>query len=418
MRLFISLTRFAIKSARGRRNMAGFWYTAGGSSARQRLEAENLPQGLLKLQSSDAQVSSAGAITGEPRESRRIPWRSLIGVYEQLATMVEQGAPLHSGLRSIAGETSDRNLATALRALAAEVEQGRSLAEAMSLQPGIWSPVTISALHAGEEAGDLPAALGHLAHQQRRLAQIASGMAFPLVYPVLIALLALGIFGFVAMFIFPKFMTLFLELGMERSDFPSSTRFLMSTFAQIPLVLLILAALIAFFVVMYLSMRRTEQGRFNLGLTRLRVPLFGEVSIYTDLARVSRTLALLLRGGVDTVRALRLSREAAQEPVLGLALRRAGLVVEEGGTIAEGLRETQLLPDEFIFRVGVAEKSGGLADVLERISEEYIDHADRLARKWIVVSGPVIVVILAVVLGFIGVSMFAPLVGVGVGLSQ
>jgi type II secretory pathway component PulF len=398
--------------------MAGFWYTTEDAATRQRIEAENLPRALLQLQAAGVEVNAAGAITGDASDLPSIPWRTLIGVYEQLASMVEQDAPLQEGLRSIAAETSERDLARALRELAAEVGQGRSLAEAMTLQPSVWSPVVVSSLRAGEEADDLAGALRSLAEQQRRMAKIASGMAFPLVYPVLIALIAFGIFGFVAMFIFPKFMQLFLELGMERSDFPASTRLLTSVFGQIPLILVILAVVTAFLIAMWLWMRRTRQGRFNLGLTRLRIPIFGEVSIYTDLARVSRTLALLLRGGVDTVRALRLSREAAQEPVLGLALRRAGLVVEEGGSITEGLRETELLPDEFIFRIGSAEKSGALADVLERISEEYVEYADRLARKWVIISGPIIVVILAVVLGFVGISMFLPLVGVIQNLSS
>ena len=398
--------------------MAGFWYTIDGSSAPQRVEAENLPQALLQLQEAGVEVDATGPISGGVREMQSIGWRSLIGVYEQLAAMVDQGAPLHEGLRSIAAESTNRNLQSALRALALEVEQGRSLAEAMSLQPNVWPPVVVSSLRAGEEAGDLPSALKALADQQRRMAKIASGMAFPLVYPVLIAFIALGIFGFVATFIFPKFMQLFYELGMEKSDFPAPTRFMSYALGQVPLVVIMLGVLVAFFIGMWLWMRRTEQGRFNLGLTRLRIPIFGEVSIYTDLARVSRTLSLLVRGGVDTVRALRLSRDAAEEPVLALALRRAGLVVEEGGTITEGLRETELLPDEFIFRMGVAEKSGALADVLERISEEYVEHADRLARKWVIVSGPVIVVILAVVLGFIGISMFLPLVGVVQNLSS
>ncbi len=392
--------------------MTSFWYAIDDASDRRRIEAENLPQALLRLRAADVQVSAAGAISSEETDLPRVSWRTLIAIYEQLAAMAEQGAPLHGGLRSIAAETSDRRLAAALRALAGEVEQGHSLSEAMSLQPGVWPPVAVSALRAGEEAGDLPTALRALAEQQRRVAQIASGMAFPLVYPVIIALIGLGIFGFVATFIFPKFMELFYELGMERADFPAATRFLTSVLGSVPLVLLILAILVAFFVGMWLWMRRTEQGRFNLGLTRLRIPIFGEVAMYTDLARVAQTLSLLLRGGVDTVRALRLSRDAAQEPALALALRRAGLVVEEGGTITEGLRETQLLPDEFIFRMGAAERSGALADVLERISEEYVEYADRLARKWVVVSGPVVVIILAIVLGFIGIAMFLPLTGV------
>src|SRR5690554_735094 len=101
------MTILVISSTRGRSDMAGYWYATDDSSARQRIEAENLPQALLALQRDGVEVAAAGTIAGEQGDLRRVSWRTLIAVYEQLAAMVEQGAPLHRGLRSIAAETSD-----------------------------------------------------------------------------------------------------------------------------------------------------------------------------------------------------------------------------------------------------------------------------------------------------------------------
>ncbi|MGC9318757.1 MAG: type II secretion system F family protein [Armatimonadota bacterium] len=398
--------------------MPAFWYTTEASSQRQIIEAESLPQALLRLRERGAAVLRAGRLPTAEREWPHVPWRSLIAVYEQLAATVEQGAPLDRGLRAIAAESADTQLSTSLRALATDLEEGRTLSEAMALQPRTYTPEVVAAVRAGEEGGDLADALRRLARSQRRIAQIASGMAFPLVYPLLVAVIAVGILGFVAAFIFPKFMQLFLDLGMEKSDFPAPTRAVMKIVDVIPIGLVILALIVGFAVVLWLWMRRTEQGRFNLGLARLRIPIFGDVSIYTDLARVSQTLSLLLAGGVEAVRSLRISRDAAQEPALELALRRASLAVEEGGTIAEGLRETELLPDEFVFRLGVAEVQGELPAVLQEIADEYVSHASRLGRKWVIVAGPITVVLLALFIGIVGISMFLPLVGIISNLSQ
>ncbi len=398
--------------------MPAFWYVSEASAERRRIEADSLPQALLRLRDAGVTVVEAGADPPPQRRRSRIPWRTLIAVYDQLAEMGEQGAPLDRGLRAIAAETGDARLTASLRALAIDIEDGRSLGEAMTMQPGTFPPEVGAAVLAGEEAGDLPGALRSLAGGQRAIARIAGGMAFPLIYPVLVGLVGLGIFGFVATFIFPKFMQLFLDLGLEQSDFPAPTRLAWSLVSRTGVGYLVfgLAALAVFGLWQW--MRRTEQGRFNLGLVRLRVPIFGEVSVYTDLARVAAALSVLLGGGVETVRALRLGRGVAQEPAVRLALRRAGLTVAEGGSIVDGLRDTKLLPEEFVFRLGVAERDGTLPEVLRTIADEYVTHADRLARKWVVVSGPVVVIILAVVIGFIGLSMFLPLIGIIQNLSQ
>jgi len=287
----------------------------------------------------------------------------------------------------------------------------------MAQQPKTYSPVVRASVRAGEQAGNLTQALRLLARQQHDLARIASGMAFPLIYPVVICSLAFSIIVFVASFIFPKFMQLYADLGMEMSDLPLSARAVMALHSALPLALLAVLVVAGLLVVFWVWARRTQHGNFSLGLARLRVPIFGEVALYTALARFASTLAVLLRGGVETVTALRLSRCAANEPAVTMALRRAEAAVESGGRIVEGLRETGALPDEFTFRLGAAEARGDLTAALDGIADEYTRYADHLARKWVLISGPVIVVMLALVIGFIVFAMFSPIVGIVASLS-
>ncbi len=399
--------------------MPRFWYATEEGAQRQFYEADNLPQALLRLQEQGTVVRSAGVDKAtEPPGLRRASRRLLTSVYEQLAGMLEQGAPLSESLRQIAAQTRNRRLSRSLSALADEVEEGGALSGAMAAQSATYSPVVRAAVRAGEEAGSLPEALRNLAGQQHDLAQMATGMAFPLIYPILICSIALCVLTFLGAFIFPKFVQLFMDLGMERSDFPWPTRVALAFNRAFPTIVLGVIVVAVFLVIFWLWARRTRQSEFNLGLTRLRIPIFGEVSMYTDLARVASTLGVLLRGGVETVTALRLSRAAAKEPPVSMALRRAEAAVEDGGRITEGLRATQVLPEEFIFRLGVAEARGEFTTALSQISEEYMGQADRLARKWIIISGPVVVILLAIMVGFIGFATFSPLVGIVSNLSQ
>lgn len=393
--------------------MPRFWYLREEGAEPEFVEAENLPRALLRLQERGVSYRSAGVEeAGEGARLSKATRRLLTPVYEQLAGMLEEGAGLGESLRQIAAQTRKRRLAHSLSALADEVCEGTALSEAMGQQSATYSPTVRAAVRAGEEAGNLPAALRALARHQHDLASMAAGIAFPLVYPVLICAVAFAVLTFLGGVIFPKFMQLFHDLGMEDADFPATTRMIIAANRAFPTILAGLVVVALLLVVFWVWARGTQQGKLNLGLARLRVPILGEISIYTDLARVATTLGVLLRGGVETVTALRLSRAAAQELPVAMALRRAEAAVEAGGRIVEGLRTTGVLPEEFIFRLGTAEARGELTGTLDQIAEEYMTQADRLARQWIIISGPVIVILLAIMVGFIGFSMFSPLIGI------
>ena len=399
--------------------MPSFVYSTHGDSTKRRIAAANLPQALLRLK--DDGVSVQTIDPDEQELDLRLPLsarRLLPSVYVQLAGMLDEGLGTGESLRRVVAELRAPKVRLSLMALGDAVDDGVSLSEAMARQPGIYVPTVRAAVRAGETTGDLPGALRDLSEHQRELMLMSRGLSLPLIYPIFILAVAGGYIVFVASFIFPKFVQLFTDLGMEGSDFPAPTRMAMALSHVTPMI--VLGLLIAFGA-LWLAWRaydRSRRGMYSFGLWRLRIPIFGRVALYTALARATSTLAMLLRGGVDTVTALRLASDAAGDQVVGMALRRAEAVYEDGGSIVEGLRETHALPDEFVFRMGVAQSEGYLAEVLDNIASDYMEATEQLVRRWVMISGPVIVIALGIVVGFMGIASFAPLIGIIGNLSQ
>jgi type IV pilus assembly protein PilC len=403
----------------GYRVMPSFVYSTHGDGTKRRIAADNLPQALLRLKDDGVSVQSIDPDEQEldlrlPLSTRRL----LPSVYTQLAGMLDEGLGIGESLRRIAAELRAPKLRLSLMALGDAADDGLSLSEAMARQPAIYAATVRAAVRSGETTGDLPGALRGLSEHQRALMLMSRGLSLPLIYPVFILAVAGAYMVFIATFIFPKFMQLFMDLGMEGSDFPAPTRMAIVLSRVTPMIVL---GLVIAFGALWLAWRaydRSRRGMYTFGLWRLRLPVVGRVALYTALARATSTLAMLLRGGVDTVTALRLASDAAGDLVVSTALRRAEAVYQDGGSIVEGLRETHALPDEFVFRMGVAQSEGYLADVLDNIASDYMEATEQLVRRWVIIAGPVTVILLGIVVGFVATASFLPLIGIISNLSQ
>jgi len=171
-------------------------------------------------------------------------------------------------------------------------------------------------------------------------------------------------------------------------------------------VLILLAALAVFYQVRI----RTRAGRLQVRPLGLPVPLFGRLGMYGALARAAGALRLLLRHGAQLGPALRLAGDASGDAHVSLAMRRAEETVSQGGRLGQGLRDTGLLPDAFVHSLAAAEMSGDFLQTLAHVEADYTDRVKHLARHWVVLAGPIVVVILGLIVALLGVSMYAPLV--------
>jgi type II secretory pathway component PulF len=280
----------------------------------------------------------------------------------------------------------------------------------MGRRPRGFGPLVTAMVRAGEQSGALPGTLREIADQREGFSRLTRQTLTMLVYPAVVVTWAFAVVTFLLTYIVPKFIALFQELGVK--DFPAPTLVLMNLSHGIAWFILALVASGGAALGLYVFRRRTERGRLILDYWRLGSPLVGRVNLHLALGRVSSALGLLLARGVPMVEALRLAGAAAGNAVIAAALRRAERSVSEGRSVAEGLREAQVLPESFVWRVGVGERSGDLAGALSRMGAFYVEISQTTARALQGVIEPLIVIAMGLMVLFIVVGIFLPLVAI------
>ena len=399
--------------------MQRFWYTTAESEGqRQFMQADNLPAALLKLRDQGVVVKSAGLDRGQLASTPPVNEQYLIPVYEQLASLLAQGTELSAALGRIAPEATNQRLRQCLTQLATEVADGLRLNEAMAHQPHVFAPLVISTVAAAEVSGDLAGGLRSLSSHQQALQRIGADLALPLAYPVFLLTIIIVLIVPTLAYIWPQYMTIFADLGLRHEQLPLPTLLVDKLMRFLPGVGTVVAIAVVGLVIFYLGRMRTRLGRLGLGPRGLPIPLFGRLARYAALARATGAMRLLLANGVPAGPALRLSGEASGHRHVSLAMRRAEETISEGGQIAEGLRATGLLPDAFVFTLSAAEASGDLLSTLEHLRSDYMQRVKTFSHQWVVLAGPIVVVILGLLVAVLGGSMFAPLVEIISQLSE
>jgi type IV pilus assembly protein PilC len=195
-------------------------------------------------------------------------------------------------------------------------------------------------------------------------------------------------------------------------EFPLPTLILMraangfGAFAWAFVATLLVAALL------YLLRRRVVRGRIIADYWRLGAPVVGSLNLGLALARVTGALGMMLERGVPAMEALRLAGQAAGNRIIAAAFRRGERAISEGRPLVDGLREAKVLPESFVWRVGVAEESGTFAETFRRMSQYYLDTAQASGRALQGVIEPVLVILLGLLVGTIVVSLFLPLISI------
>ncbi len=231
-------------------------------------------------------------------------------------------------------------------------------------------------------------------------------------YPVMVMIVAVGIVVFLVTFILPKFMDLFIELGMTEDQFPAPTRLLMAS-SNFLTSKWWLAAIIIFGMVTAINrIKATKTGKRYYDMMILKVPVFGSLNHKIAIARFARTLATLLSSGVPILQAMETVAGTVDNDVISDAVLMSRASIREGDTIAAPLADSKMFPPMVVQMIAIGEETGQLDSMLTKVAEFYEGEVDAALESLTAALEPVLIVFLGVVVGFIVISMFLPLVGI------
>ncbi len=352
-------------------------------------------------------------------ELRRVKTQDLCRLARQLSTLLHAGMPLVPALSALVeqmqcpakhhavrwGQTSNP-LAHIVETVRDDVNAGQSLAEAFSRYPGLFSPLFINMIAAGETSGTLEVVLERLADILEKRVQLTGKVKAAVAYPVMMAIVAAGVVTFLLSFVVPSITELFVKMNQE---LPGPTRLLIGvsdfvkTYGIVVLVVLGagIAGLIAYI--------KTKDGRDRLDHLVLRLPLFGPLFFKLEVARLARTLGTLMKSGIPVIAAMEISQRVTQNGVITQAAQTIRELVHKGQTIAEAVKETGLFPPVVFHVIATGQMTGNVEDGLLNIAEMYDTEVENAVRTLTALLEPVILVLMGGVVGFIVLAILLPI---------
>ena len=341
----------------------------------------------------------------------RVKSKVLTAFTRQLATLIDAGLPLLRGLDVLRKGEKNPTLKRTLVQLAESVEGGSTFSEALAQHPKVFNKLYVNMVRAGEAGGVLDVTLSRLADFQEKAQKIKSKVISAMVYPTVVIVVALSIVTFLMIVVIPKFQEIFTDL-LEGKSLPPLTLFVLGCSNMVKNQFPLVAGCIAGIWVSIKLIGKTVKGRYYLDKLKLNAPIFGQLIRKVGIARFTRTLGTLISSGVPILQALNIVRDTSGNAVIAKAVSQIHDSVKEGERIVQPLEASGVFPAMVVSMVDVGEETGALPDMLMKVADVFDDEVDNAVGAITSLLEPVMIVILAVIVGTIVIAMFLPLINV------
>ncbi|HSP41252.1 MAG TPA: type II secretion system F family protein [Luteolibacter sp.] len=339
--------------------------------------------------------------------------KNLMIFTRQLATLIDSGLPLLRSLTVLEKQEPNPVLKSTVSTLAESVQGGSTFSESLAQHPRIFNKLYVNMVKAGELGGVLEIVLTRLAEYQEKAQKLKNKIVSAMVYPVIVMFIAVAILVFLMIFIVPKFKEMFAdtdqELPMISKIVFGTSEFLITSSFILPNVVwvFLLGVLIAFGINLW---GRTKPGRLIIDTFKLRMPILGDIQRKSAVSRFSRTLGTLVTSGVPILQALNITRDTAGNVVISSAIEKVHEAVKEGESIVTPLQASGVFPSMVISMVDVGEETGQLPEMLMKVAEVYDDEVDGAVSALTSILEPIMIVILALIVGSVVFALFLPLI--------
>lgn len=338
----------------------------------------------------------------------RVRLSDLVLFTKQLSVMIRAGIPVVQALRTASRQAEKPVVKDIINNVAAQVESGTSLAEAVRKHPKVFPQLYGHMIEAGETGGMLDSVLDQLsAHLEKEL-QLRQKIIGAVTYPAVVLAFAMLVVVLVVTFLVPQFGSMFQSMN---ADLPVLTRVLLNIselFRSWGSFILPALAGIGFGMRVLL---RTEFGRKWVDYFVLQVPVFGPLERKVTIARFSRTLGMLLGGGIPMLQCLDIAAQVSSNVVIGAAIQKAMAGVRQGSGISRPLEETGLFPPMVTGMIAVGEESGQLETMLAEIADFYEMEVETVVSSLTTLLEPFLLIGLGVIVALIVASILMPMFG-------
>ena len=337
---------------------------------------------------------------------QRVRSRDLVVFNNQLATMIGSGLTLVTSLNVLSQQIENKKLREVIVAVRDDVESGASFSAALDKHPGVFTPLFVNMINAGETGGALEEILRRLAVFAEQSEEIMTNVKTALTYPGLIVFITISVVAFLVMGVLPKFESLFSSMNVP---LPLPTQILLGTSRFLRLNWPFIAGGVVVLIVAFFKYKKTKQGGYNIDLLALKIPIFGNIIKKAAISRFSRTLGTLISSGVPILQSLRIVETTVGNAAIGQIVAQVADNVNRGESMGPPLRDNKIFPPMVGHMVSVGEESGTLDTILNKIADFYDSEVASMVKRLSSIIEPVLLVFIGGMVGMIALSLFLPM---------
>ena len=394
-----------------------FKYVAKNKESRSvngKISADNKEAVIAELRKRALTIISVTAVKGAasksvPFQSKKVKGEEIVIFARQLATMVEAGIPIIQGLDALSEQVAHPLFKRVLGTVKEDIEHGTSLSVAFAKHPQVFDSLFINMVKVGETGGALNAVLDRVSTYMEKTLRLKRKVKSALIYPIVVVCMAIVITIILLVKVVPTFTEIYASFDQK---LPGMTQLLVSISEFLRQKIIWIIGGLVVFVFAIRQWHHTEKGALFLDGAVLKIPIFGDLLRKVAISRFSRTLATLLQSGVPILESLDIVEKTIGNRVLELVIVNVKENVREGESLTGPLIKSGVFPPMVTRMIAIGEKSGKMEAMLLKISEFYDDQVDAAVEGLTSVIEPIIIGVLGVVIGFIVIALFLPIINI------
>jgi type IV pilus assembly protein PilC len=328
----------------------------------------------------------------------------------QLAAMLGAGLHLIRVLNALGAESTDKRFRRVVEDVKNSIMGGSTFADALAAHPTVFSKLYVAVVRAGELSGSLPIVLDTLTIYLEKTAQLRRKVVGAITYPLVILVVAVAIVFILIINIVPIFEGVYARASAK---LPPPTLLLLAISRIIRSYTLLTFLVLLLLIVGAYLLVQTPRGRYVFDQLKLRVPIFGSLVQKAIMARVCRTMSVLLQSGIPLIEAMETVATVSANAVIERAIRAASVSVRDGVTIAESLRQAGEFPTMVTQIVATGEESGTLPAMLGKAALYYEQQVDNTVATLSSLIEPIMIVVMGSIVGGVIFALYLPIFGLG-----
>lgn len=337
---------------------------------------------------------------------KKISARDMSVFCRQFVSMSRAGVSIMECLNLLREQTENEVLSKAIAQIHADVQKGESLAESMRKQDKVFSNLMITTVAAGEESGSLDISLERMATQYERSARTAALVKKAMIYPIVVACLAVGIIIVMLTFVIPQYTDMFDDLGTELPGITkavvAASDFLIAYWYIVLPIVIVIGLLISWYA-------KTPAGKLLTSQLAIRIPMFRNLTVKSACSQLARTLSTLIAAGVPLVEAVEIAGNTMQNVLFRDAVMEAKDEVIKGVPLSEPLQQSGLFPPMMYHMVRIGEESGSTEEMLTKLADYYDEEVEMATQSLMAAMEPLIIIVLAAVVCVILAAIMSPM---------